>query len=244
MMLTLVVIVYYFTEYRTYKLKNQQAYLESKIEERTIEIQESEREKTVLLQEVHHRVKNNLQIIISLFRLQSHFTDNEEALELFRNSQNRIRSMSKIHEKLYETKDLSNIAIDDYIKELIHDIIESYDIKNTVKVNAKIDKCNITLDDLTPFALIVNEIITNSLKYGLKDVENPEIFITLSQSVIGDTTLVCGDNGKGFDEKIWLDHQTMGMELIKTLSDQLNGEINLTQEPNRTYYTLKFKTRN
>jgi two-component sensor histidine kinase/ligand-binding sensor domain-containing protein len=243
-MLAMVIVVYYFTEYRTYKLKNQQAYLESKIEERTLEIQESEKEKTVLLQEVHHRVKNNLQIIISLFRLQSHFTDNEEALELFRNSQNRIRSMSKIHEKLYETKDLANISIEEYIAELIHDIIESYDIKNTVKVNAKIEKCIIPLDDLTPLALIINEIITNSLKYGLKDVENPEIFISIAQTVIGDTTLVCGDNGNGFDEKIWIDHQTMGMELIKTLADQLDGDINLTQETHKTFYTLKFKTRN
>ncbi len=242
-MISIVIIVYYFTEYRTYKLKNQQAYLESKIEERTLEIQESEKEKIVLLQEVHHRVKNNLQIIISLFSLQSHFTENKEALELFRNSQNRIRTMSKIHEKLYETKDLSDISIEEYITELIDDIIASYDIKNQVKVNAKIEKCNIPLDDLTPFALIINEIITNSLKYGLKEVEQPEVFISISQTVIGDTTLICGDNGKGFDEKIWIDHQTMGMELIKTLADQLDGEIKLTQEDNKTFYTLKFKTR-
>jgi ligand-binding sensor domain-containing protein len=96
-------IVYYYTVFRNKQLRRQSVLLERKVEERTFQILERESEKTVLLQEVHHRVKNNLQIIISLFRLQSHFTENEEAKELFLNSQNRIRSMSKIHEKLYRT---------------------------------------------------------------------------------------------------------------------------------------------
>lgn len=236
-----ILIVYYFTEYRTVKLKNQQSYLESKIEERTQEIQESEREKTVLLQEVHHRVKNNLQIIISLFRLQTHFTDNEEAIELFRNSQNRIRSMSKIHEKLYETKDLSKVEIKTYIEELIADIVSSYDINNTVIVESSIQNCFINLNELTPLALIINEIITNSMKYGLKEIQDPVVNISLSQSVIGDTVLVISDNGNGFDNAIWEDHQTMGVELIKTLTEQLDGTIELNQDSEHPVYTLKFK---
>lgn len=239
----LILIVYYFTEYRTRKLKNQQLLLESKIEERTLEILESEREKTILLQEVHHRVKNNLQIIISLFRLQSHFTDNEEALDLFRNSQNRIRSMSKIHEKLYETKDLSRIEIKSYLIELVEDLVSSYDINNDVKINHQIDNCNISLDELTPLALIINEIITNSLKYGLKDAAEPMINIKLTQNEIGFTYLNISDNGPGFDPEIWENHQSMGVELIKTLTEQLDGEIKLSFEDGHPIYELKFKAK-
>ncbi len=236
-----IVVVYYFTEYRTAKLKSQQAFLEAKIEERTQLIKESEMEKTVLLQEVHHRVKNNLQIIISLFRLQTHFTDNEEAIDLFKNSQNRIRSMSKIHEKLYETKDLSKVEIKTYVEELVSDLVTSYDINNSVSIKSNIQNCFINLTELTPLALIINEMITNSLKYGLKEIENPEIFISLKQSVVGDTVLIVSDNGKGFDESIWNNHHTMGVELIKTLTEQLDGTIELTQDSGHPVYTLKFK---
>lgn len=237
----LALLVYYFTEYRTAKLKSQQLYLESKIEERTLEILESEKEKTVLLQEVHHRVKNNLQIIISLFRLQSHFTDNEEALDLFRNSQNRIRSMSKIHEKLYETKDLSKIEIKSYLIELVEDLVASYDINNEVEISHNIQSCEINLDELTPLGLIINEIITNSLKYGLKDVESPMINIELTQNEIGFTHLLISDNGPGFDPAIWDNHQSMGVELIKTLTEQLDGKITLSFEDGHPVYELKFK---
>lgn len=236
-----VLIVYYFTEYRTVKLKNQQSYLEAKIEERTQVIQESEKEKTILLQEVHHRVKNNLQIIISLFRLQTHFTENKEAIELFKNSQNRIRSMSKIHEKLYETKDLAKVEVKEYVEELVSDLVTSYDINNAVSVKASIQNCFINLTELTPLALIINEIITNSMKYGLKVIENPVLSISLSQSVIGDTVLIIADNGHGFDNAIWEDHQTMGIELIKTLTEQLDGTIALNQDSGNPVYTLKFK---
>ncbi len=237
----LALVIYYFTEYRTSKLRNQQLYLESKIEERTLEILESEREKTVLLQEVHHRVKNNLQIIISLFRLQSHFTDNEEALDLFRNSQNRIRSMSKIHEKLYETKDLSKIEIRSYMIELVEDLVASYDINNEVQINHEIQNCNINLDELTPLALIINEIITNSLKYGLKDVDSPTINLVLTQNEVGYTHLRISDNGPGFDQEIWDNHQSMGVELIKTLTEQLDGTIQLKFDDKHPVYELKFK---
>lgn len=236
-------LVYYFTEYRTAKLRNQQTYLESKIEERTLEILESEKEKTVLLQEVHHRVKNNLQIIISLFRLQSHFTDNQEALDLFRNSQNRIRTMSKIHEKLYETKDLSKIEIKNYVMELIHDLVSSYDIKNEVQIVQDIENCNIVLDELTPLALIINEIITNSLKYGLKDVEEPKVSIRLTQNEVGITELFIADNGPGFDPEIWDKHESMGIELIKTLTEQLGGKIVLSFDNGHPNYHLKFKAK-
>jgi len=201
----------------------------------------SSEEKDVLIKEIHHRVKNNLQIIISLFRLQSHFTDNEEALELFKSSQNRIRSMSKIHEKLYETEDLSKVEMKTYIEELVDDLVTSYDVNNSVSVERHIQNCSINLNELTPFALVLNEVITNSLKYGFENVEDPCIRISLKQTVLGDTTVVISDNGPGFDNEIWENHKTMGMELIKTLTEQLDGSIILDQSSGHPVFTLKFK---
>jgi two-component sensor histidine kinase/ligand-binding sensor domain-containing protein len=236
-------LVYYFTVFRNKQLIRQSLLLERKVEERTFQILEREGEKTILLQEVHHRVKNNLQIIISLFRLQSHFTENEEAKELFLNSQNRIRSMSKIHEKLYQTKDLSKIEVHIYLKELIAEIIQSYDTQNRVELISNIQPCQISIDELTPLALIVNEIITNSLKYGLKTIELPVIRVELTQSIIGHTTLTLSDNGVGYDKAKWKNPVSMGIELIKTLTEQLDGNISLELKNNSTKYILSFNAK-
>ena len=236
-------IVYYFTFYRTNLLIRQSKLLEERVEERTVQIQERENEKTVLLQEVHHRVKNNLQIIISLFRLQTHFTNNEEARELFLNSQNRIRSMSKIHEKLYQTTDLSKVKLNIYLEELITEIVRSYDTQNRINLELDIQECKISIDELTPLALIVNEIITNSVKYGLKDVVEPKIKFSLVQSAIGRTVIIMADNGPGFDIQKWNDPESMGIELVKTLTEQLDGDIKLEFVKGNPFYTLSFKSK-
>jgi len=236
-------VIYYFTIYRTKQLIRESQALEYKVQERTQQILEREREKTILLQEVHHRVKNNLQIIISLFRLQTHFTENEEAKELFLNSQNRILSMAKIHEKLYQSKELSNIEAKTYLEELVSEIVQSYDTRNAVFLTLDIDDCKINLDDLTPLALIVNEIISNSLKYGFINESKPQIYFKLTQNIGSRTKIIIGDNGKGFDRSKFDTPDSMGMELIKTLTEQLDGEIVLDFNDNSPFYTLKFKAK-
>jgi two-component sensor histidine kinase/ligand-binding sensor domain-containing protein len=235
-------LLYYFTEYRSAALKKHQNHLKELVESRTAEIKKQDEDKTVMLQEIHHRVKNNLQIIISLFRLQKHFTTNEEAIELFKKSENRINAMAKIHEKLYQTTDLSRISIEDYLLELVNEIIASYDTKNKIELEFSVSKCNINIDQLTPLALIINEIITNSVKYAFDTVEKPVISLFMHQSIIGKITLTISDNGKGFDiEKHWNNSTTMGFELIKSLTEQINGEITVNVTEKGPVFQLTFK---
>jgi two-component sensor histidine kinase len=198
-----------------------------------------------MLQEIHHRVKNNLQIIISLFRLQKHFTTNEEAIELFKKSENRINAMAKIHEKLYQTTDLSRISIDEYLLELVQEIISSYETKKERALDFSVSKCNITIDQLTPLALIINEIVTNSIKYAFEDIENPTIYLYMHQSILGKVTLSIGDNGKGFDVvSNWENSETMGFELVKSLTEQINGEIEIAMTDQGPKFTVTFKVLN
>lgn len=238
-------VLYYFTEYRSASLKKHQNHLKELVEMRTAEIKKQDEDKTVMLQEIHHRVKNNLQIIISLFRLQKHFTNNEEAIELFKKSENRINAMAKIHEKLYQTTDLSRISIEDYLLELVNEIIASYETKNKIELEFSVSKCNISIDQLTPLALIINEIITNSVKYAFDTIDKPVISLYMHQSIIGKITLTIGDNGKGFDiKKHWENSETMGFELIKSLTEQLNGEMSVSVSEKGPIFQLIFKPEN
>jgi two-component sensor histidine kinase/ligand-binding sensor domain-containing protein len=237
--------LYYLIEYRTYKTKQHQQHLRELVEQRTAEIKKQDEDKTIMLQEIHHRVKNNLQIIISLFRLQKHFTENVEAIELFKNSENRINAMAKIHEKLYKTTDLSRIALDEYLFELVQEIISSYETQKRIDLDFSVGKCNISIDQLTPLALIINEIVTNSIKYGFPAVELPRLQLHMHQSVLGKITLTMSDNGPGFNiiEK-WEKSETMGFELIKSLTDQLNGEFFIELKNGHPQFTLTFKATN
>ncbi len=237
--------LYYIIEYRTYKSKQHQQHLRELVEQRTAEIKKQDEDKTIMLQEIHHRVKNNLQIIISLFRLQKHFTENEEAIELFKNSENRINAMAKIHEKLYKTTDLSRIAIDEYLFELVQEIISSYETQKRIELDFSVGKCNVSIDQLTPLALIINEIVTNSIKYGFPNVEQPRLQLHMHQSVLGKITLTMNDNGPGFDiQSKWENTETMGFELIKSLTEQLNGEFYIEIKNNHPHFVLTFKTSN
>lgn len=198
-------------------------------------------EKEVLLKEIHHRVKNNLQIVISLLRLQSHQISDKKILGLFEECQHRISSMSLIHEKLYRTEDLAQINIEEYVNELTKGLVKSY--ATTVDVSLKINTSVTTLgiDSIIPFGLIINEIISNSLKYGFKDKTEGIISIDLSKKE--DTyTLKIGDNGVGIAPEAFNnnDNETLGIELIKSLASQIEGTINLL-DLKGTYYSLKFK---
>lgn len=198
------------------------------------------REKEHLLREIHHRVKNNLQIISSLLNLQTEGTQDENFLALIRESRNRIKSMALVHEMLYATNDLSSIKLKDYIKNLYESIYSSYkrpDMKITFHLEVN-EKVHFEIDRMINIGLILNEIISNSLKYAFEKSEG-NISITLKEKG-EEYTLIAKDNGKGlpenFDEKT---DSHLGMQLIFLLAEQLNGSI--TQESkNGTSYTLNF----
>jgi PAS domain S-box-containing protein len=197
------------------------------------QIRASLKEKEVLLQEIHHRVKNNLQVVSSLLNLQSRGIQDEATLEMFQESQNRIQSMALIHEKLYRSQDLARIDLAEYVRNLATDLVRTYRAQSG-PVNLKINAADVflSIDKAVPCGLIVNELICNALKHAFSarrsNAEENEIRVDLSSDHEQQVTLVVGDNGVGFPKD--LDFQTLdslGLRLINTLIGQLEGAIEL-----------------
>jgi PAS domain S-box-containing protein len=193
------------------------------------QIKASLKEKEVLLKEIHHRVKNNLQVISSLLSLQSgYIRDNKEAIEIFKESQNRVRSMALIHEKLYQSKDLSRINFADYIRSLVTTLFQSY-TANSQAITPKIDVGDVLLDIDTaiPCGLIINELIANSLKHAFPAGKEGEIRIDI-HSDNNKFTLIISDTGIGFPKDLdFRNTGSLGLELVVTLTNQLRGTIAL-----------------
>ena len=203
-------------------------------------IKQSLHEKEVLLKEVHHRVKNNLQIISSILNLQSSTISDEQTLDLLKNSQDRIRSMSLIHELLYQTKDFSTIVFSEYIRSISTNLFQSYNQNRKVELILDLNDVSLDLDMAIPCGLIVNELLTNSLKYAFSIQDSGIVKIHLSQSE-DDIIIIIEDNGKGFPDSIdFKDTESLGMQLVVSLIDQIDGEIKL-DGVNGTKYELKFK---
>lgn len=204
-------------------------------------IKKQKDEKEVLLKEIHHRVKNNLQVINSLIRLQCAYTDDQVALDLFDECQNRIISMALIHEKMYEAHDLSNINIQEYISELSLNLLRSYRLNKHVELDIDVKVQTLTLDTLIPLGLLLNELISNSLKHAFTDEqENGVITVKLDRSHDGKFVLEIGDNGVGLPEDFTFNSaQTLGMELVVTLSSQLDGTIERIKKPG-SYFKIEF----
>jgi two-component sensor histidine kinase len=204
-------------------------------------IKKQKEEKEVLLKEIHHRVKNNLQVINSLIRLQCAYTDDQEALDLFDECQNRIISMALIHEKMYEAHDLSNINIQEYITELAQNLLRSYRLNQRIELDIDVELKTLTLDTLIPMGLLLNEMISNSLKHAFKEREEGQITVRMKRDEKGMFELLVGDNGVGLPEDFNFNSaHTLGMELIVTLTSQLEGSIeHLPQEG--SYFKVVFQ---
>lgn len=218
-------------EARTTELSLSNQLLTQEIDERKRveeQIKASLKEKEVLLKEIHHRVKNNLQVISSLLKLQCASIKDKEVLAIFRESQNRIESMALIHEQLYQSKNLSGIDFDKYIHNLVANLFCAYEV-NTSNISFKINIRKIFLDinAAIPCGLIVNELIANSLKYAFPPNQKGEIYISFS-AWNNCFILSVKDNGRGFPEDIdFLNTQTLGLQLVVALTEQLEGEIRL-----------------
>ncbi|AFZ14409.1 signal transduction histidine kinase [Crinalium epipsammum PCC 9333] len=187
-------------------------------------------EKETLLKEVHHRVKNNLQIISSLLRLQSKQIRDADVLELFQESQNRVRTMALIHEKLYQSDNLAKIDFLEYIQTLIQELSRSYGAsKQAIAFKLNIEKVHLEVDMAIPCGLIINELVSNSLKYAFKDRQTGEIDISLVQhSQSNSFILTISDNGVGLPQNLdFRKTQSLGLQLVCRLTKQLGGSINL-----------------
>jgi two-component system, sensor histidine kinase PdtaS len=192
-------------------------------------IRASLREKEVLLKEIHHRVKNNLQVISSLLSLQSRGIEDEKARKFFQESQHRVHSMALIHEQLFESRDLSWIDFASYIEQLIAYLFRSYGVSlSRVKLKTRIPELHFTVDIAVPCGLIINELASNSLKYGFPDGRAGEIEITFKKGPGGRVTLLFQDNGVGFPKHVsLLNTRTLGLRLVRTLVQQLGGQVEL-----------------
>lgn len=190
------------------------------------EIVESLKEKEVLLKEIHHRVKNNLQVISSILNLQSSFVKDKKTLEILEESRNRIRSMAIIHENLYQTTNFSSIDFSSYLQNLCSNLIASYHLySGAVQLRTDLQNVELVLDQAIPCGLLVNELITNSLKYAFPEGRSGEITIRLTEKA-GRINLHIGDNGIGLPADLdILNSDTLGLQLVSTLVEQLEGEI-------------------
>jgi two-component sensor histidine kinase len=211
------------------------------------QIKASLREKEVLLREIHHRVKNNLQTIISLLNLQAGYIKDKRALEVFKNSQERVRAMALIHEKLYESKDLSKIDSREYISSLITSLLDSYHLNpGQVRLNMQIKDIELDIGRAIPLGLIINELVSNSLKHAFPDDRKGELQINLgvSEGKEYDYKLIVKDNGIGFPEDLdIINNDTLGMVLIKALIKQLRGVLDIDRREGTTF-TINFKKLN
>jgi len=199
-------------------------------------------EKEVLLKEVHHRVKNNLQIVSSLLHLQSETLKDKLPLEVFRESQNRIRSMALIHEKLYHSQDVSKIDFAEYVRNLISNLFLSYDV-DPARVELEVNVQGVSWDVSTaiPCGLIINELISNALKYAFPEERRGRIRIALCQEQ-DRFALTVSDNGVGLPKDLdFRSTESLGFQLVSMLADQLGGTIDLHRE-GKTEFKIRFPT--
>jgi len=182
-------------------------------------------EKEVLLKEIHHRVKNNLQIVSSLLRLQSRKIQDKETADAFRDSQNRIKSMALVHETLYRSEDLSKVYLNEYINKLTIDLIRSFESGKKVKFYPDLEEVFLSIDKAIPFGLILNELITNCLKHAFPAERQGEIYVGLNSDGHS-LTLAVRDNGIGMPDDIDISNlNSMGLILVQSLVKQLKGTL-------------------
>jgi two-component system, sensor histidine kinase PdtaS len=210
----MLVIAYYIRQFLKVN-----AFAENKYIELTSALEDKNKEKTVLLKEIHHRVKNNLQVITSLLRLQSKEITEEKYLKLYEESINRVVAMAMIHDKIFKNPDVAKIDLEDYIQSLVKDLIRSYSLSTEVEVEIKSYINEVGAKSLVPIALIFNELITNSLKHAYRNMDKGKICINISK-VNDQIELNYSDNGE-WDENT--SPNSLGLDLIDSLTKQLNG---------------------
>lgn len=206
-------------------------------------LRKSNDQKELLLKEIHHRVKNNLQIITSLLKLQANSVEDQATMELFELSLHRINSMALVHDLLYRSEDFSRINYGMYLETLVTPLIESMTQDNAeIELEIKADNISLNINTSIPLGLLINEIITNSMKHGLKGKEEGKIYIFITKEENGDFQLSIGDNGIGFAKDVDIEEaDSLGLQLITSLGEQLMGEITRCHEQPGTHYRLIFK---
>ena len=234
----------YRVHQRTEALSTANQQLEIEVEERRIteeQLQVSLNEKEVLLKEIHHRVKNNLQVITSMLKLQSSQVDDPAVQIALQDSQNRVQSMALIHEKLYQSADLGVIDFAGYLESLANFLLRSYNPgEKQVCLRVEVQPVGLGIDAAVPCGLIVNELVSNALKHAFPNGNGGEVTIQLSSQENGQVELSIADNGVGLPENVDLENTpSLGLQLVNALVGQLEGSLELRRDQG-TQYTLRF----
>lgn len=221
LILLLIVIFTVFIQRNRLKLKKANA-----------EVEKSLNQKELLLKEIHHRVKNNLQVISSLLDLQARGIDDEKALATFMEGQNRVKAMALIHQKLYQNEDLATIDFAEYAEQLMTELATIYPSASGVRTHVKTtDKVNFDVDTAIPLGLILNELISNAYKYAFADQEPGEINVSIESLGKGKHRLTVSDNGLGLPEEFDLSKaKSLGLRMVRRLAKQLYGTVTYSKE--------------
>jgi len=200
-------------------------------------ILQSLEEKDVLLREIHHRVKNNLQVIISLMNLQSQNITDENVLGSLRDCQSRVRAMALVHERIYRSHAIAEINLKDYLEYLVKQIIQIYDIRqHRIEITVTMDDLTVDIDTVIPTGLIMNELITNSFKHAFPDRRKGMIFIECTPQGADRIRIVYHDSGTGMPDGFdWKQAESLGLQLVSNLIEQLEGTIELVPGEGTTF---------
>ena len=193
-----------------------------------------------MIKEIHHRVKNNLMVISSLLSLQSRYIKDKEARGLFRESQNRARSMALIHELLYRSEDLKSIEFGDYILSLSKELFHLYSVDGLIELKIDVDDIYLDINTSIPLGLIVNEVVTNSLKHAFPDGRAGVIHVDFHKTD-DHYEFKVKDNGIGFPEDLDFENtDSLGLQMVTSLTRQIEGNIELDRN-NGTEFKITFK---
>lgn len=211
----------------------EQKIIEEELREKNKFITDQNKKIETLLKEIHHRVKNNLQIIISFLNLQSYKLEGQDQKNLFQEAKNRIISMARIHEMLYQSDSFRNIDLDDYLKTLMEDLIHNYAHEDHIHLEKNIEVHDFGIDTLIPLGIILTELFSNTIKHAFNASENKENNIKVEIKQISDNTykLIYQDNGVGFSPEQINTEKTLGLGLIDSLTEQLDGMIQYKNQP-------------
>lgn len=226
-LLLLIVIIFFIIFYQKLKLSRKQKAI----------IEKQNNENKVLLGEIHHRVKNNLQVISSLLSLQEKSITDESAKRAISEGKERVKSMGLIHKMLYQNDNFSGIEMNDYTVKLIDGLMDSFGVNQSlIEVNTSLDRVKLDVDTAIPIGLIINELVINAFKYAYTNIESPKLTVKLEQKPEG-LVLQIKDNGKGNPDEI-NNSVSFGSKLVKSLIRQLNGELTLIYEDGLNYSIL------
>ncbi len=189
-------------------------------------------QRDIMLREIHHRVKNNMQVMSSLLSLQARTASNPEIARMLEENQHRIQSMALLHEILYESDDLASLDFSKYLRRMVDYLFRSYGLnQGQIHLHTELDPVGLELDDALPLGLLISEAISNSLKHGFPDRRTGEIRIVLRRSTAATVSLVLSDNGVGLPDNLdWTTSRSLGLRLIRVLAQQLRASLDIRSQ--------------